>query len=258
MAGRSAVFLLETKFSLRSGTYQDRAGIADEEARHRWLVERCGIFSRITLASLKAQERRPHRWYLLLADGDQSVFHSTVADTEDWIVPLFIKTEENWKERLDQRMLEDCKSSSRLIVTRADNDDALHRSYFARLEKAVDSSNPLKEFINFRSGCRWDGKACQLFDYPKNPFLSRTSPGFAEGKVRHPLAAHHIDSLNAGNHLCLDVEEPMWLQYIHGRNISNRFETKHGELVPMGTDRVTELFGFDASAFASHVGTASR
>jgi Putative rhamnosyl transferase/Methyltransferase domain len=244
--------ILFTRYSVRSAKFMKAANILSEEVRERWFRLRTELFKSITLHSIRDQSLQPTRWYLLLSDGDQELYDECVGELENWIVPIFLRSGESVAQACYSRMLDDIGAMHSILISRIDNDDAVHRNFYKTITESVFREMPDRDrYILFRHGCRWDGSKVQAIDYPNNPFLTIASKNWRSTRP-NPLAIDHTKVLDH-DHIFIpsSAESPMWLQSIHSSNASNSFILN--QEIPRAIDHITvsSAFGMDKNASAT-------
>jgi|GEM_PF-6007028 len=241
-------FILITRFSLRIDEFLNLARIGSEQGRDKWFGQRSRLFKTITYPSICAQQSRPDKWYLLMSEGDQRLFEQHVAVTEDWIVPLYFKGGDDraLNDLLYGAILDDFRETARILISRIDNDDALERSFIARLKQfALRLTEPEDRYVLFRKGLRWDGEAGEELIYENGPFLTMFSTDWTATQP-NPLLIKHTEVLNHP-HVFVEMNEPMWMQSIHGENLYNAFKNEAARH-PVALFDICARYGIDPDA----------
>jgi hypothetical protein len=104
-----------------------------------------------------------------------------------------------------------------LLTTRLDNDDGLHEDFAARVQDAQTLQRA--EVLNGPVGIILCGDRAYRQRHLSNAFISLSEP-FSARKTIFEVQYHiHADKFYPVRQL---EPEPMWLQVIHGGNVSNR------------------------------------
>ncbi|MFL5867164.1 MAG: glycosyltransferase [Thermoleophilaceae bacterium] len=183
-----------------------------------WLKNRFELFERYCLPSVAGQICRDFTWLIRWDD------EGTPASQRDRLLayaealPLIRLVPERIAFHIAiARSLDG--SPRRLLTTRLDNDDALHRDAVALLQREAGGEG--MEFLNMPLGycLEHPGGRTFLVEQPHNPFVSLAedvngaSPRTAVCVSHHDAAAlAPVRQVGAA---------PSWLQVIHGRNAAN-------------------------------------
>jgi Putative rhamnosyl transferase len=255
--------ILVTRYSVRSRRIMRMAKIHGEAMRIDWFRLRSKLFTAITLPSVSAQVLRPMRWYLLLADGDQPLLEEHVGTLPQWIKPMYLREGDTLTAGCHHDIVKDFGWAKNLLVSRMDNDDALHREFFKSMDEEVDWGEIRADcYLIQKRGCRWDGRRMQTFEYRNNPFLTVVSSNWKKTQP-NPLRVNHMVVLRQKHRFLAGIPgEAMWLQSVHGYNASNSFREQFGAYADVGIDQVAEAYGvasdaLDALALNTPVGMQS-
>jgi hypothetical protein len=241
---------LVTRFSLRDRRFMSMAGIFGERSRAAWLERRIDLFREFTLPSVRSQEKRPLRWYLLLSEGDQRFLERADLGLDDWIEPVFVPDGQDYSDLLQQKFVRDFGHLSRVVFTRVDNDDAISRTFLSQIaERDADGGFSGDHAYVFKKGARWDGERLQLVEQDNNAFCSIAS---SEWKTRPIMILKivHLDVPRLFPHTIISTSEPMWMQTIHGRNVLNHWTPGEGEIM-VDRERPGSLFAIGKAARAA-------
>jgi hypothetical protein len=224
--------IILTRFNIRSG---------GRETKHRnqpdWLPSRFDLYERYCLPSVAAQSSQDFIWLVYFDSGTPSEFKKRIeghARRYPNLRVIYRGIDEIDVKQDIRSMISE--PSGWLLTTRLDNDDGLHRDFVATVQSQQNFVKP--EALNFPVGIIFAENKTYLHRDESNPFLSLSEPyaDFATiWSVRHTDVARvfSIRQLPA---------EPMWLQVVHGDNVSNKVR---------GTRilRATALHGFEAISF---------
>ena len=224
------------RFNVRT---KHRAEARDAAIRSQqdWLESRFSLFEQFCWPTLVAQSCKTFELHVYFDSKTSPSYlerfrditsgHSFVnIHTCDYFDTDLVITE--IKSRLSGR-------ESRILTTRLDNDDGLHRDFVGVLQNSL-SAKP-REAINFPIGLVVCGKAAYLSRQESNAFISVIEDRTDFGTV---LQASHnqIGKLfpirNAG-------ADAMWLQHVHGGNVSNKTRGRRltHDALPHGFESVT-------------------
>ena len=178
-----------------------------------WLNFRFQIFRTSCYPSIANQTNQNFTWFVLFDP-----------DSPEWVFDLMrdefpratvIKTD-GWHH--DERLVTINKhvpASDMLLTTGVDSDDCVHRDYIDEIHKAAATYGT--GFLNFTNGFTMAGGRFYQISYPCNAFQSlyeKREDADTCIYVQHQLA-HTVDKVH-------EIRmEPMWLQVIHGTNVSN-------------------------------------
>lgn len=188
-----------------------------------WMEHRFELFGRFCYPSVRGQRGAEFLWMVFFDAETPPEFRRRIDAFARWdrFIPVFVRGEmsaRSFAGMKDRVIGERAGNPEMLVTTLLDNDDALHRDYLARVQAEVRGQKA--EVLNVTNGYVLDLGAHRLYskkDY-SNPFLSVIEPfdGF-QTAWRGP---HHLmGSFGPVRQL---ITEPLWLQVVHGRNISNR------------------------------------
>ena len=240
--------ILVTRYSLREQRIMKMARIKGEPMRVEWFRLRSLLFKEITLSSMLAQSLRPMRWYLLLAEGDQSLLEEHVPSLPEWVEPLYLRDGELVMPRLYADIVATFGWAKNLVISRLDNDDALHGDYFKTMSEEMDWGEVLSNcYLIQEKGCRWDGYRIQTFNYRTSPFLTVVSRDWQETQP-NPLVDHM--KVLRYKHVVLRgiADEAMWMQSVHGLNASNVFRADFGSVTDVGVEYIRRKFSVSDGA----------
>ncbi|MGG5811697.1 glycosyltransferase [Falsiroseomonas sp. CW058] len=231
-----ALTVLLTRFNMVLPGFREAGRLLDEESFAAWLSARVGIFRHVCLRSVLSQRPRPDLWLIgfdaARRDAVRPVLDAIAA--HDWIVPVWQETTDGVAEGLQLPFLREIElrrtpSHRWLVTTRLDNDDALNRLFFATLAEyaaAVQAARPALDdhWIVFPYGAQYGAGRFRLFPQTNNAFLSRVErlPADGPARVATVLQINHSRVLDAGQVFLPVTRQPMWLQFVHGGNVSNR------------------------------------
>lgn len=222
------------------GVGADRRGATVRDAA--WLDERCDLFERFCLPSMRRQRCREFEWLVRWEAPADPVRAARIASYAGEAGLRLVEASLSFRHAVAAAL---APGDEAVLTTRLDNDDALHRDALARLRAAALAGPPELVFFDLPSGYQFDtaGGELRRLRLPSNHFLSLLEPcdGSAIRTVRR------IEHRRAGDVAPLRpvTDEPMWLEVVHDRNLANRLS---GE--PAGAVDLAALFGIDADRHA--------
>jgi hypothetical protein len=208
----------------------------------RWLIHRFDLFHKFCYPSVKSQSNQNFKWLVFFDVNTPAEFKEKIKGYAKWsqFVPCFIKqfTEELYIPFILENIHAD---SEYLITSRVDNDDALAIHYIQKVQYAFKYQQI--EFINFDYGFVYDVRTGKLFirNHYINAFVSLIEK---IDNIKTVYKMDHRELGRLGNVIRMNCE-PMWLQIIHGDNLSNKVRTDCYR-VPLTTlnDRVDINFDY--------------
>lgn len=202
-----------TNFNLPR-SFGDRPRRAPGEA---WLAERFEIFERFCLPSVRAQHNQRFRWLLRFDPATPERYLARVRDLAANVEIVF--------EPFRQRIARDVsRGVDFLIMSRLDNDDALHVDFTRYVRSRLDGETKVVDVkgyqLDVRDGRRdvYVGKYIETHRKP-TPFISLMTPASGDAFPMVDAHPHH----DMGEHFPVDDSDLMYfLQIVHGRNASNK------------------------------------
>jgi hypothetical protein len=228
-----------TRFNLvlpfKANKYSGKGALKGSGDYHRWLEGRLRLFEDFCLPSILNQHKRPDVW-LLGISGERNDLTEQLREIirpHDWIVTVAQRMcgdghehpqrlfQREARPRIDPR-------STHVISTRLDSDDALNRSFFSYLalyvSATLEARKDLEDFwVAFPTGAQFASGECRLYNYPANHFLSRAVAikSFLSRPSANACYGAHGDAYKMGPMFLAVTTEPMWLQNVHGGNVTN-------------------------------------
>ncbi len=241
--------VLLTRFNMR--TFREQRGIADVQSLQQWFDHRLGVFGEVCLPSVVQQSMRPHRWYVGV-DGLQPQMAEPLAELcagEPWIVLVEQGADDGIFEPFERAMHEDGLEDAAVVVTtRLDNDDALaldfveHLDAYARAVLAP-AGAPQDFWLAFPFGAQLSEGVFRSYMHTHNHFLARVVvDGVRASRGATALAEPHSKVFELDQPAFTPLTSaPMWLQNVHGHNVSNK--EMSGRLALGPRTRVARRFG---------------
>jgi hypothetical protein len=194
----------------------------DKPPDRTWLDHRFRLFDSFCYPSVRAQGCQDFTWLVLFDAATPTEYRKKIEKYQEWdrFVPVYVDEVMSVEAfaRMKDRVIGDRAGSPEILVTtQLDNDDALHRTYIERIQSEV--KGEAFEFINASNGYVLDYERNRLYRKRdlSNPFVSLIEP-FRDFKTvwcgPHP-------KLSTFGPIRQIETEPLWLQVVHGKNISN-------------------------------------
>lgn len=241
--------ILLTRFNLPIETFPvDRAG--QPTRTEDWLEHRLRLFREACVHSIAAQTWQGFRWFILVDAAGAAALRARLDAILRGIDAVVVEaaSASGWRAALRGLL---SPLPDRLMVTRLDNDDALHPDH---LRHARDLLMPHAEgrldfpglplVLNFSHGMCWDGTQFHDQAYYHNAFttwLVDRSTEDASGFAPLPYDVNHVKVHERHPVIDLRLAEPMWVQVVHGRNVSNRVRGAPAGVLSDATERA---FGY--------------
>lgn len=188
-----------------------------------WLEDRFYLFETICLPSVKAQTSQNFQWFIFFDKKTPDAYRLRAKRfAEEYKnITLFWLEHEGTSASIKRHIKKHADDGTQtLITTRLDNDDALNRHFIKSIQDIQPRlSQSERAIINFDDGITFfKGKTYKHTD-TSNAFTSLIEPLSDNSdtiwKKQH-TELHTLAELK-------NIKQPaMWLQVIHGRNVSNR------------------------------------
>lgn len=224
-----------------------------------WLERRFDLYEKVCLKSVACQTEKSFHWLLFMDSKTPDRFVARMdklSAKHAFIIPIYMDFEN------EDIILNEMRSRSNVgcnrIMTRLDNDDAIHPSMVENIQKLAQDQgehNDLERgfFISFPMGYSEHEGDYYLQHFRYNTFVSFVS------NFEHNIPIHHwghTEIAEVAPVFC-KYARPMWCQVIHGENVSN---TLRGLYWPWG--RYSGLVGcrdgINARSFAWKCGEFCR
>ena len=188
-----------------------------------WLEHRFRLFEEFCFPSVQAQTSADFTWFVFFDTSTPDEFKRRIErfSVLRQFVPCYVS------EVMGIESFSSMKASliapylpfgaTHVITSNLDNDDALHSHFVENVQKEF--SGQEFEFLNFTNGFLYDQEQERLYvrKHHSNPFVSLIEK---TEQARTVWCAPHPEMARLGRVRQL-ATEPMWLQVIHGRNVSN-------------------------------------
>ena len=216
-----------TRFNINEKTWKQNKN--DKPAGDLvWLEKRIHLFLKFCLPSVVQQSCKKFSWLIFFEEGTQNELKKVleVLNSYTFISVIFVNGMNGFNEGLLKHIKKaTSKETSKIITTRLDNDDAIHRDFIKNIQNTcVDDVD--KILLDFPMGLCLDisGDAkLSNFRFPKNQFISLLEnmkdgelPKFVFSKFHHELdEVYPIKNL---------LQKDQWLQVVHEDNLVNTFK----------------------------------
>lgn len=229
-------FLL-TQFNLKNFP---KGKLDDEKSWINWTRDRIGIFKRYCLPSVLRQTTKSFTWILYFDEDTPQEFTPFLNELREipFVKLAFCKGMDDFQENHMQavRQLAN-KDMPYLLTSRMDNDDALHQDAIRTIQGHFRAKPGY--LISLSSGyvLNPDDMILSHYFYPMSPFISlveknndRIKGIFQKGHTRwnelRLFALKEIwhEYFTPGKRKAyFEVDRPLWMQVVHGDNVSNSF-----------------------------------
>ena len=215
--------LTRFNLSLYSATKKVRSGkriVPDE-----WMVSRFRLWERYCVPSICAQTCQNFTWLVVF---DPATPKKYIERATDILHPKHeVLFANNFRKGIKERIGK--PTVDRLITSRFDNDDALHRDFVGRIQDRFERKHKSGIYV-FPTGWIWNPKKGKLYHcrYLRNPFLTLVEK--PQQKVHTVLAHRHTKITDMFRPIYLEGGHN-WLQLIHSENLANYC---HGDRVDEG------------------------
>ncbi|WP_260926817.1 putative rhamnosyl transferase [Novosphingobium sp. 9] len=194
-----------------------------------WLARRFELFERYCLPSVADQTDRQFDWLIYFDENTPQEFRDRIARAQE-VMPFSPRFVGVSREGIAARDVSAMVGTEEDIVltTRLDNDDGIARDFVRRIQAAAHEHAP-GTVLNFPHGVAMrDGRLFTATDR-SNPFTSLIENGAAP--IKTIWSAQHHELATKWN-LTQVESPPMWLQVVHGENVTNRIK---GRRLPAAT-----------------------
>ena len=232
-----SLHFLITQFNLRNFP------VSDTDSYEKWLKwtrSRIGLFREYCLPSVLNQSNKEFTWLIFFDTETPVEFSGFISEMES--LPLIQICYSDGSDdfpatctsEISKRIL---KSGEWIMTTRLDNDDSLHKEAMAVIRQNFVPKH--KYLISLASGyvMNINDKTMSHYYYPMSPFITLVEN--TELEIRGVFDKIHtkwdqlrlfvfkeiwLDTVNKkSRNSRFILKEPMWIQTVHGENISNSF-----------------------------------
>lgn len=191
-----------------------------------WLDGRFKLFEEMCLPSVNEQTSHNFEWLIFFDTNTPEQFKSKILELTRIFPFHAIYVEIFDLKKISLGIFEQFSGDKMLLTSRLDSDDILATDYIERLQK-ISSGIEIKSVINFDYGAILFSRnnRYSLYEYEdqSNPFTSLIEP--FTSNLSTILAVKHTE-LDQFAKLIHVRDKVMWLQVVHGGNVSNRVRGK--------------------------------
>ncbi|WP_052466915.1 glycosyltransferase [Psychroserpens damuponensis] len=188
-----------------------------------WLQHRFNLFETYCLPSIKQQTNLNFKWLVCFDAETPEIFKQKIKNLEESFVnfvPIYIENSTTFHDVILETIKSYYKAhTTHIITSRLDNDDSLHQNY---IETIQNNFTPKASFIiDVINGYQLNLKthntpAIREIETAFNPFISLIEGAHNCVTV---LNRKHLD-WHTNPHKTI-ADQPLWMQVIHKKNISN-------------------------------------
>lgn len=188
-----------------------------------WLRHRFALFDRFCYPSVRGQSSHNFTWLVLFDSDTPDIFKQKVQEYSQWdnFIPVYMAASNVQIGSITRHVITNYMSEGvrRIVTTRLDNDDALHRNFVQTLQDTVSHKNEhAREFINFTRGYVWHNSKVYLTHQKSNPFISLVENASDFRTIYCGVAHTQYFTVAPVREVMIP---PLWLQVVHETNISN-------------------------------------
>jgi predicted O-methyltransferase YrrM len=249
--------LLVTRYFLRIFSPDPKTRLTDVQAR-AWFAERERIFDGYTLPSVLAQSKQSKTWLIFIEQSLADLLPKSLTGPRR---PPFVEIVEvdsegknffSFRNDISNRINERFDLMERagvergvVTVSRVDNDDALSHDFLstlARLALSKRAAAAASRIVTFPHGLQYlDGKKLGTYLFTNNHFLNSYHTRRVQPTALHAMSFNHSHLFTKSpDTLVINTDLPMWVEIVHGSNVSNRYRSK---LALHGADELNGRFG---------------
>lgn len=226
-----------TQFNLRNFPLSNSN---DYESWLRWIRNRIVLFTEYCLPSVLNQSAKEFTWLIYFDADTPEEFNDFIKrlETYPFISICYCKGIEDFNKTYFQEVVTRIgKSVKWVITTRIDNDDCIHKDAVKVIQQNFTEKN--KFLISLSSGYILNirDKTLSHYFYPMSPFISLIEdtgedPGGVYEKIHtrwDSLRLFIVKELwiewfnRKSRKSRFILKQPMWIQTVHGENVSNSF-----------------------------------
>lgn len=222
-----------TRFNIKfSGTKNKYLSGIDVSCDEEYLSKRFEIFHQFTYPSMKGQVCKNFEWLVFFDTQTPEKYKKIIEECQKdcpEFLPLFIDNDAQFQEAVDK--IFEMSNAEYIATTRIDNDDAVNVRFVEAIQTYIREIGMGRYAFGFSDGIQYDTKRkiASTYHFPLNHFTTMLTPIQTQTQTiyafNHTKIAENIDFRNVME------TEPMWLELVHGSNVSNRMHTKTSLLV---------------------------
>ena len=225
-----------TRFAMATG-FASSSRAQDPEPLRQWMMRRLPLFERTCLPAMYNQEFKPDLWMV----GVRSELMKDL-ESEPFTQLPFVRLVAQYP--LDEGPCEHPEhfnsainvfgtaiaselptDATHVLTIRLDNDDIIHPYYVAVIRRyaefvAADSIDISDHVLSMAFGLQRNQKEYSPILYPNGPFQSRLEK-VGSTPFLTAYDGNHIHLFNQKSVHIIMTKVPMWIQVMHGENVSN-------------------------------------
>lgn len=232
-------YFILTKYNvgIKTGKYAKR--------QDEWMENRLELFKKFTLPSVLSQTHPPHMWVLFIDKHTNPDHHIKLWETIHKLhfIDIVLTDNENIVKAARDKV-NTFRRNSCVVTTRLDNDDAIRKNFIQRLHYQVKNPPQYSQYhflVNFDWGFVYNPNTgdVRISRQGSNPFISKIEKG---SEIQTVWGFKHTEASRQGRLVKVeDQREPMWVQTVHGKNVSNGMQgspyNEHKEIFNVGFEQ---------------------
>lgn len=191
-----------------------------------WLERRFALFEQYCLPSMAAQTARDFVWLIYFDENTPQQFRNRIerARGECAFTPRFVGPFSVEQAKDDVQAILSGPHDL-VLTTRLDNDDAVSNDFITRIRNAAEGAES-GTVLNFTYGLAMNAGRIYTASDHSNPFTT-----MVERQVSRPQTVWSAQHHELGQkYRVIQIEAPpVWLQVVHGENVTNRIRGKRLE-----------------------------
>jgi hypothetical protein len=184
-----------------------------------WMQRRLRLFEEYCLPSVRAQRNQDFTW-LIRVDKDTSTedMHRIRGDADSTQIVVG-----SFRPAMETKITGE---SDIIIMSRLDNDDAIHREFTTCIRERVDETTKIVDVEGYRMDIRGGRRDTYLTTYHErkktSPFISLITPAKPDFPSVLQYSHHEM-----GQYYPVDMlQKRLFMQVVHGDNVANRIGVK--------------------------------
>jgi hypothetical protein len=182
-----------------------------------WMVNRMVLFEKYCVPSVKAQSCKNFEWMIVCDPATPDAWLKKIREVSE----ATVLTGDNWRRTSIEYIENNLTDEDRVITSRCDNDDALHKDYIKTIQDWFERKQRTG-VVTFPKGWVWNEGKNKLHHcrYVKNHFLT-----FIEKRGKKPvktvLRTRHTALTDTFKTFKIETSFHAWLEVIHSDNMAN-------------------------------------
>lgn len=213
---------LITRFNIPYSDWtRDRSGSITLD--EKWLQQRFALFDRYCFPSVYGQTNQNFKWLVFFDVNTPLDFRKKIDQYQDDyknFIPCYVAEMGNFWDELNVTIGNNLSNSSRkLITSRVDNDDALHRMYIDNIQKKAKTDR--EGVLNYKFGYVYDSKSKIVYftSHESNQFITRFE-NIDGSRFKTVMGFDHTQA--SSNASVEQIEKIGWMIVVHEKNLSNQ------------------------------------